>query len=239
MKIFLFLLAALLLATSDWVNAENKYSDWDVIHRPLFDLELGLGATKWDDKANGYWWQERLPTTTQDVSAGFLVGVSWPVTEKIRLGVGYRHLGKVETQATATSDANYEAWTHGEEPLRTDLLGEYETTGYVHGVYLLGDYRPVEALSLRLGGWAHRAEQDVRVTWYHMAGRWSDRDYSPIRGEVRHDSTAELGVIYGVGWNIDETTQLNLDVLKVKAYGPLQPWYNGRSPVSLTLTKRF
>lgn len=192
------------------------------------ELEIGLGATSFGEKNDGYWYQEKLPTTKSDVTAGFLLGYKFDFSDKFSMHAGYRNLGRYESQSEAVSDQNYLDWQQGEACLQDETT--FQTRGRVDGIYAVADYRPWKPFSLKFGGWVYRMRQDVTVTRVLN---------QPIRREGWNYRETEFGFIYGAGWNIDESTQLSVEVLKINAEGPIQPIYSGRAPISLTLSRSF
>ena len=210
------------------------------------EIDLGLGYTWAEKPQDGRWHQEAFENDMQTDSPSGHIGLRFNTTEKLKILVGIKYLGKFKTYAKASaSDRNYHDWQEG----KVDIwpMSTWKGNGKAYGLYIIPEYN-FKHFHVKFGAWIHKATWDMEIPDWRCGaiedngecgGSIAHTYYSkPKYRKVHQKSIWELGYIYGIGKKFGNVS-IDLEVWDIKAgEGPYPPTFSGPSK-NLSITYIF
>ncbi len=164
------------------------------------DLEVGIGASLYKDRGDGYWVQEAFQHKMDLGGQAFTMGVTGDVAQYGDIGLAwhlaYVRLGTVHTQSMATpSDANYNARTKGCNG-KCWPLANYVGTGNDQGIYFtLQPYWETQGwrFGIEAGPYLHKSR------WNEDVQGWRPTENGqPLDLHVHNENRWAVGKVLGV-----------------------------------------
>lgn len=155
------------------------------------EFEMGVGATQYTKKPDGYWYQEGFPHDLDLKAAAFEVGVTGDLWRQNSTGWAYHvdwvYLGTVHTQAVAvTEDANYNTVTkqcNGTCGPQANFKGSGHDQGFI---FTMGPYYEIDGwrYAFEVGPYLHRSTfSEVVSDWRAFFGQQAQTIYVQTKPE--------------------------------------------------------
>ena len=191
------------------------------------DFEFGLGSSWFKPNINTTWYQEGFPYALHTQSLSGSIGVvdkflfTPKFTDGMKWRIGYEYMGEVKTHSMATTDANYNASTHGCNGTCLSLA-TLDGTSTTQGVYasvlpmwnIGSGYAYIEA-----GIYLYRTQFKM-----HMTGIVQCSACTPYNAYVGQDPIWSIHPIVGTGYaygaNTIAITYRNVSVQGADGYPP-------------------
>jgi hypothetical protein len=168
---------------------------------------IGIGHTVYNPSDNGVWWQQGLDHHIDNESNSLQIGYKF--NTEYPISIGYMNLGKINSWAIATSDADFNGSGCNANPCAYSDV--YIGTGEAHGFYLTTSkgikYRDVD-LFVTGGLWVFQAKFNMTIANHTSAS-------NHIGWNVNKNEDWQIRPIVGLGVEYDKTS------LIVSAWGSI------------------